>query len=154
MRLQENQEDGGKASAENIITEVDFKGYRILLVEDNELNREIAEVLLEEAGFDVETAENGLKAVEMMTNNEAGYYSLILMDIQMPIMNGYDATRAIRKMDDYGKSGIPIVAMTADAFEEDRKRSLRRGMNGHIAKPIDLKELFDCLQVILGQRGA
>ena len=154
MRLQENQEEGGKASAENIITEVDFKGYRILLVEDNELNREIAEVLLEEAGFDVETAENGLKAVEMMTNNEAGYYSLILMDIQMPIMNGYDATRAIRKMDDYGKSGIPIVAMTADAFEEDRKRSLRRGMNGHIAKPIDLKELFDCLQVILGQRGA
>lgn len=154
MRLQENQESASEATAENIITEMDFKGYRVLLVEDNELNREIAEVLLEEAGFDVETAENGLKAVEMITNNEAGYYNVVLMDIQMPIMNGYDATRAIRKMNDYGKAGIPIVAMTADAFEEDRKRSIRRGMNGHIAKPIDLKELFGCLQIILGQRGA
>lgn len=122
---------------------------RILLTEDNELNREIAEAILSEAGFDVETAENGKQAVEMLKENGAGYYRIVLMDVQMPVMNGYEATRAIRALDDSGLSSIPIIAMTANAFEEDKQAAINSGMNAHIAKPINIKNLFDTLDAMI-----
>ena len=122
---------------------------RILLAEDNELNQEIAEVILEEAGFTLDIAEDGQKALNMLTEAGAGYYKLVLMDIQMPNMNGYEAARAIRKLEDRELAAIPIIAMTANAFEEDRQEALKSGMNGHIAKPIDVELLFDVLEEIL-----
>ena len=128
---------------------VNFKGTRLLLTEDIELNREIAEEILTDSGFIVETAEDGAIAVEKVKNSVPGYYSLVLMDIQMPKMNGYDATRAIRALDDPALANIPIVAMTANAFEEDRKQALECGMNAHIAKPIDVENLLETLTTIL-----
>ncbi len=122
---------------------------RILLAEDNELNQEIAEVILEEAGFTVEVAEDGQKAVDMLRNAGVGYYQLILMDIQMPNMNGYEAARTIRKLNECELANIPIIAMTANAFEEDKQEALKSGMNGHIAKPIDVGLLFGVLEKIL-----
>ncbi len=122
---------------------------RILLVEDNELNQEIATAILEEAGFTTEVAENGQVAVEMLTRSQPGYYQLILMDVQMPVMNGYEATRAIRKLEDQQLANIPILAMTANAFGEDKQEALRSGMNGHIAKPIDIEMLIDTLDEML-----
>ena len=122
---------------------------RILLVEDNELNQEIATAILEEAGFTTEVAENGQVAVEMLTRSQPGYYQLILMDVQMPVMNGYEATRAIRKLENQRLANIPILAMTANAFGEDKQEALRSGMNGHIAKPIDIEMLIDTLDEML-----
>ncbi len=122
---------------------------RILLAEDNELNREIAVAILEEEGFSVETAENGKLAVEMLCAHAPGYYQLILMDVQMPVMNGYEATRAIRALENRALASIPILAMTANAFEEDRQEALQSGMNGHIAKPIDLEKLMQTLEETL-----
>ncbi|MBP3520889.1 MAG: response regulator [Oscillospiraceae bacterium] len=122
---------------------------RILLVEDNELNQEIAVAILEEAGFSVEVAENGQVAVEYLVNRGTGYYRLVLMDIQMPVMNGYQATETIRELGDRELASIPIIAMTANAFEEDKREALRHGMNGHIAKPIDVGVLLDTLDEIL-----
>ena len=122
---------------------------RILLAEDNELNQEIAQAILEEAGFSVEIAGNGQAAVEMLRTSQPGYYQLILMDVQMPVMNGYEATRLIRELDIPYLSSIPILAMTANAFEEDKQEALRAGMNGHIAKPIDLGELMKALDKVL-----
>ncbi len=119
-----------------------FAGKRILLVEDNELNREIATEILQEAGFLVECAENGRQACDMVSASEPGYYHLILMDIQMPIMDGYAATRIIRSLEDPALSSLPIIAMTANAFEEDRERAIQAGMNGHLAKPIDLDQMM------------
>ena len=127
---------------------VQMKG-RLLLVEDNELNREIATEILSEAGFQIEEADNGKKAVEMLAASEPGYYRLILMDIQMPVMDGYEATKAIRRLSDKALSEIPIVAMTANAFEEDRKKAFECGMNSHIAKPVDVEVLFETLKMIL-----
>ena len=127
----------------------DFSGTRLLLTEDNELNREIAVELLTDRGFIVETAEDGTVAVEKVRNAEPGYYALILMDIQMPQMNGYDATKAIRAMEDPKRAAIPIVAMTANAFDEDRQKALESGMNAHIAKPIDVEKLLAVLSDIL-----
>ena len=127
----------------------DFRGCRILLAEDNELNQEIAVAILEEAGFSVEVADNGQIAVDMLKKSRPGYYRIILMDVQMPVMNGYEATRLIRGMNDNSLSSIPILAMTANAFEEDRQEALRSGMNGHIAKPIDVDYLFDALTRVL-----
>lgn len=124
-------------------------GGRILLVEDNELNREIATEILTEAGFQIEEADNGKTAVEMLKASKPGYYKLVLMDIQMPVMDGYEATRAIRQLDDDEISNIPIVAMTANAFDEDRKKAFECGMNSHIAKPVDVEILFDTLKKIL-----
>lgn len=123
-----------------------FTDRRILLAEDNELNREIATVILEEAGFLVESAENGQQACDMMRQAMPGYYDAILMDIQMPIMDGYAATRAIRSMEHPDAATIPIIAMTANAFEEDRKQALAAGMNGHLAKPIDVTRMMGLLQ--------
>ena len=122
---------------------------RILLAEDNELNQEIAASILSDAGFSVEIAGNGQIAVDMLKQSQEGYYQLILMDVQMPIMNGYEATKEIRKLSDKKLSSIPIFAMTANAFEEDKQEALRCGMNGHIAKPIDVEKLFEVLDKIL-----
>ena len=125
-----------------------FTGKKLLVVEDNELNLEIASTLLKEAGFEVDTAENGKIAVEKVEAASAGRYDLILMDIQMPEMDGYEATRRIRALPDAKKAALPIVAMTANAFEDDRKNALHAGMNGHIAKPLDIQKLFQVLSLI------
>ncbi len=122
---------------------------RILLAEDTELNQEIAVAILEDAGFETEVASNGQIAVDMLANSQPGYYQLVLMDIQMPVMNGYEAAKAIRKLEQKSLASIPIIAMTANAFEEDRQMALSCGMNGHIAKPIDIKKLLDTLDHIL-----
>ncbi len=122
---------------------------RILLAEDNELNQEIAEALLTEAGFNIEIAGNGKIAFDMVKSHEAGYYRVILMDVQMPIMNGYEATRMIRKLEDKARAEIPILAMTANAFTEDKEAALACGMNGHVAKPIDIKVLLKTLDELL-----
>ena len=127
----------------------ELAGKRLLLVEDNELNREIAEELLSENGFVVEAAEDGTIAVDMVKNSEPGYYDLILMDVQMPIMNGYDATKAIRQLENPALANIPIVAMTANAFEEDRQTALASGMNAHVAKPINVEKLMTVLYSFL-----
>ena len=124
----------------------DFKGKRILLVEDNELNREIAAEILNEYGFLVDSAENGAVAVERVKNSAPGDYDLVLMDVQMPIMNGYEATKQIRALDNPGLAGITILAMTANAFDEDRKEALKCGMNGFLSKPIIMEELICALQ--------
>lgn len=126
-----------------------IRSGRILLTEDNLLNQEIATAILEEAGFQIEVADNGAVAVELLRQSEPGYYQLVLMDIQMPVMNGYQAAEAIRALDDPVLSAIPVIAMTANAFEEDRQEALRHGMNGHIAKPIDVNILFETLDKIL-----
>lgn len=126
-----------------------FKGKRILLAEDNELNAEIAVTILEEAGFEVEHAADGIICVNMLEKAEAGYYDLILMDIQMPNMDGYKATKTIRKFADEKKAGITIIAMTANAFDEDKRNAYKAGMNFHIAKPIKVDELMSALAGIL-----
>ena len=126
-----------------------FHAERILLVEDNELNQEIAAEILQESGFTVEIAGNGKIAVEMLEKSQPGYYQLILMDVQMPVMNGYEATRAIRKLKDTQLAAIPILAMTANAFEEDKQEALKSGMNGHIAKPINIDNLMNTLKRVL-----
>ncbi len=128
---------------------VAFHAERLLLVEDNELNQEIATEILQEAGFSVEVAENGQIAVDMLERSEPGYYQLILMDVQMPVMNGYEATRTIRKLKDTQLAAIPILAMTANAFEEDKQEALKSGMNGHIAKPINIDNLINTLKRVL-----
>jgi signal transduction histidine kinase/CheY-like chemotaxis protein len=122
---------------------------RILLAEDNELNQEIATAILGEAGFTIDVAENGQIALDMLKKSEPGYYQLVLMDVQMPVMNGYEAATCIRQLEDKALSSIPILAMTANAFEEDKKEALKCGMNGHIAKPIDVNTLFETLDRML-----
>ena len=124
----------------------DFRGRCILLVEDNELNSEIAVEILNEYGFLVDTAENGAEAVQKVRNSTPGNYDLVLMDVQMPIMNGYEATKQIRALDDPALAGITILAMTANAFDEDRKKALKCGMDGFLSKPIVIEELISILQ--------
>ena len=126
-----------------------LKGKKLLLVEDNALNRELAQEILKEAGFVVDTAEDGEIAVQKMKQAAPGQYDLILMDIQMPRMDGYEATRQIRALPDAAKAGIPIFAMTANAFEEDRQNALKAGMDGHIAKPLDIPHLLQILTDVL-----
>ena len=127
----------------------DFKGRHILLVEDNELNREIAQEILREYGFRVDTAENGAVAVEKVCTAAPGSYDLVLMDVQMPVMDGYTATRKIRALDDPARAKIPILAMTANAFDEDRCNALESGMNGFLSKPIVIGDLVQELHKIL-----
>lgn len=134
----ENSGDSENSPVEN-------EAKRILLVEDNELNQEIAVDMLNDEGYITEVASNGLEAVEMVKKSEPGYYSVVLMDIQMPVMNGYEAAKAIRRLTNKPLSEIPIFAMTANAFEEDKQEALSCGMNGHIAKPIDTEKLFRLL---------
>ena len=126
-----------------------LSGKRILIAEDNDLNAEIAGELLTAAGFEVERARDGDICVSMMEQAEGGYYDLILMDIQMPGMDGYQAAEAIRKLEDPSKSGIPIIAMTANAFEEDKKNAYAAGMNAHLAKPVDIQKLLETLTEFL-----
>ena len=135
MRPEQESED---------ISEI-LSGKRVLLAEDNELNAEIAMAILEDMGIQTERAEDGEVCVEMLQKAEAGYYDFIIMDIQMPNMNGYEATRKIREMTDTAKSGIPIIALTANTFEEDKKKAFEAGMNGHLAKPIDISKLEEML---------
>ena len=127
----------------------DFKGKHILLVEDNELNREIAQEILREYGFLVDSAENGAVAVEKVSTAAPGSYDLVLMDVQMPIMDGYTATRKIRALDDPARAKLPLLAMTANAFDEDRRNALESGMNGFLSKPIVIDDLVQELRKIL-----
>ena len=131
-------------------TMADFSGKRVLLVEDIELNREIAEVILTEAGFVVESAPDGTDAVAMVENSEENYYDVILMDVQMPIMNGYEATRTIRTLPRNDVKTLPILAMTANALEEDKEAAMKNGMNAHIAKPLDMDVFISVLRQFLG----
>ncbi len=140
-----DEEDGEKEGKEPLA----IPTGRILLAEDVELNQEIAVTILEDAGFSTDVAENGQVAVDMLKKSEPGYYQVILMDVQMPVMDGYEATREIRNLENKELASIPIIAMTANAFEEDKKEALRAGMNNHIAKPIDIGNLFDTLSKIL-----
>ena len=128
---------------------LDFRGRSILLVEDNELNSEIAMAILNEYGFQVDTAENGAEAVEKIRNSAPGDYELVLMDIQMPVMNGYEAAKQIRALGDPALAEITILAMTANAFDEDRKKALECGMDGFLSKPIVIEELIHTLQINL-----
>ena len=129
--------------------DADFKGKHILLVEDNELNREIAQEILREYGFRVDTAENGAVAVEKVRTAAPGSYDLVLMDVQMPVMDGYTATRQIRALENPALAGIPILAMTANAFDEDRRNAMESGMNGFLSKPIVIGDLVQELHKIL-----
>ena len=127
----------------------DFSGKRVLLAEDNELNQMLAENMLTNVGLAVEIANDGTEAVEKMKSAPAGYYDIILMDVQMPKMDGYEATRQIRALEDNEKAGIPIVAVTANAFEEDRQIAMEAGMNGHLAKPYDVPDIMKTLKELL-----
>ena len=133
------------------ITNFNYENRRVLIVEDNELNMEIAIEIFKMAGMETDTAENGAEAVDKFTEHEENYYDMILMDIQMPVMNGYEATAAIRAMDRSDAKHVPIVAMTANAFAEDIRDSKRAGMNAHLAKPIDFGHLTDILKRYLGK---
>ena len=113
------------------------------------INQEIAAMILKEAGFCLEIAENGQEALEMVQKNENGHYDAILMDIQMPVMDGYEAARRIRSLEDPDKAGIPIIAVTANAFREDREEALRAGMQGHIAKPYDQSIMLETIAQVL-----
>ena len=135
-----------QAETEDIILPaagLDFRGKSLLLVEDNELNREIAVEILNKYGFLVDTAENGAEAVEKIKNSEPGGYNLVLMDVQMPVMNGYEATKQIRALNDPELAKITIIAMTANAFDEDRKKALECGMDGFLSKPIVIDEVIE-----------
>ncbi|MBO5450456.1 MAG: transporter substrate-binding domain-containing protein [Coprococcus sp.] len=145
----EAPEDSGQTSPLEPLLQNDFSGHRVLLVEDNDLNREIAREVLELVGLTVEEAENGKIAVEMFSAAKAGYYSLILMDIQMPVMNGYDAATAIRAMKHPDALRVPILAMTANAFVEDIQAAKAAGMNEHLAKPINFEMLSSILKKYL-----
>ena len=129
--------------------EANVKGKRILLVEDNELNLEIATAILEEAGFIIESVTNGQECITKLQEVDDNYFDVILMDIQMPVMNGYEATKIIRKMENKNKANIPIIAMTANAFEEDKKTSLECGMNGHITKPLDPAKMIKIVSSLI-----
>ena len=130
----------------NYIASLDYSKKKILLVEDNELNREVATEIIALTNAKIEVAENGKAALNMIVERPAYYYDLIFMDIQMPVMDGYEATRAIRQLtDDYTKE-IPIIAMSANAFAEDVIAARQAGMNDHIAKPLDLKKLAEAFE--------
>ena len=139
-------EQNAEKSSDNNEKRNVLQGKHVLLAEDNDLNAEIAEFILEDMGLVVDRVEDGIRCVAQMEQKPAGTYDLILMDIQMPHMDGYKATQAIRRLADQKKADIPIIAMTANAFEEDRKKALEKGMNGHIAKPVDIEKMKEILQ--------
>lgn len=139
-------------TAEDVKTSKALEGCRVLLVEDNSLNVEIAQTLMEMRGFIVEVAYNGQEAIDKYVSNEPGYYEVILMDIRMPVMDGLEAAKKIRGMGRADSESIPIIAMTANAFDEDMNKSIENGMNGHLTKPIDMKLLFDTIVKLLEER--
>ena len=156
MRLQSKHQKAEKVKEEiglHIMpeTSADFEGKKLLLVEDNDMNCEIILELLREYGFYIDTAKNGAEALEKVSASKPEDYDLVLMDIQMPVMDGYEATRRIRMLDEPSLSSVPIIAMTANAFEEDRKAALECGMNGFISKPIDLNEVIHVLNSVFGE---
>ena len=153
LRLQyARQEDVGEEEVEAAGAEesVDFTGMRLLLVEDNQINQEIASMILSQAGFVIETAEDGEAALDKVATSSPGHYDIILMDIQMPNMDGYEATRAIRSLGDERLSSVPIVAVTANAFREDEAAAKDAGMQAHIAKPLDIDQTLRTLARVLG----
>ena len=129
------------------------KDMRILLAEDNELNAEIAIALLEDKGFTVERAKNGVECVEMLRGSKPGYYNIILMDVQMPHMDGHQATKIIRRLKESAHSTIPIIAMTANASDEDKRETLLVGMNAHVAKPFDVDKLYGTIFNVLAHKN-
>ena len=131
---------------------IGLRGKHILLAEDNELNAEIAIAILEETGLIIDRVEDGIQCVNRIEQMPAGTYDMILMDIQMPNMDGYEATKCIRHLQDIKKAEIPIIAMTANAFEEDRKKAFDAGMDGHIAKPIDIEKLRAVILSVLNKQ--
>ena len=149
IRDANDEAEAAKAAAPKKEMRTSFEGFRVLLVEDNLLNREIAKEVLTMKGLEVDEAEDGVVALEKIRKSDPGYYNLVFMDIQMPFMNGYTATRMIRQIKDDPRANIPIIAMTANAFEEDKKRAIEAGMNGHLAKPIKPDELLKILNDFL-----
>lgn len=145
---------GKDVAMEELPLDKGMAGRRILLAEDNELNREIAVEILSAAGYLVESAENGRIACEMLEASEAGYYDAVLMDVQMPVMDGYEATQRIRAIKDPALASVPVIAMTANAFEEDRKKAMEMGMDGHLAKPIDVEKMLALLTKIIRRKQA
>ena len=132
--------------------EISFEGCRVLVVEDNELNSEIAQSLLEERGFQVDCVYNGEQAVERIRDTEPGTYDVILMDIMMPVMDGLDAARVIRAMEREDCRAVPIVAMSANAFDDDLKKSVECGMNGHLSKPVEVDKLYQTLNRVIREQ--
>lgn len=126
-----------------------LKGRRVLLTEDNNINAEIATELLSDEGLIIERAKDGVECVEMLEKAPDGYYDIILMDIQMPIMNGYEAATKIRRIDDPEKADIPIIALTANAFSEDKDNAIKAGMSDHVPKPIDMNVLLPAMQKLI-----
>ena len=160
MMLQESKESHGfnRGSMSIAISDVtEEKEHELeqdrILVEDNELNREIATEILKFLGLKVDCAADGMEAVEIMSSEAGNQYDMIFMDIQMPKMDGYTATREIRTLKDTKKANVPIIAMTANAFDEDRKKAIKAVMNGHIAKPIDVNVILQNLDRIFGNNG-
>lgn len=145
----EQAEQASKKEQAGLKARTSIEGMRALLVEDNELNREIAREILSESGLIIEEVEDGSIAIHKLLEKGPGYYSFVLMDIQMPIIDGYTATEVIRSFENKELANIPIIAMTANAFEEDKRMALAKGMNAHVAKPIDVKKLLDAIESIL-----
>lgn len=151
LKLQQNQTKGLSGAGSPIDKDF-FKGSRILLAEDNDINSEIAEGLLKAMGYEVETAENGQVALEKIKNSSPHYYALVLMDIQMPVMDGYEATRAIRGLADRQLANVPIIALSANAFAEDYYKSIEAGMDAHFSKPIEVESLQELICSVLSTR--
>ena len=143
---------GLKEKREEIIPDVFLEGIRVLLVEDNEINGEIASEMLRELKVNVDLVTNGKECIDALLEKDAGYYDLVLMDIQMPVMDGYEATRIIRRFSDKDKRLIPVIAMTANAFEEDKQKAFQSGMNGHLAKPVEMRHLIQALKSAIGKK--
>lgn len=143
---------GLEEKREEIIPDVFLKDIRVLLVEDNEINGEIASEMLRELKVNVDLVTNGKECIDALLEKDAGYYDLVLMDIQMPVMDGYEATRIIRRFSDKDKRLIPVIAMTANAFEEDKQKAFQSGMNGHLAKPVEMRHLIQALKSAIGKK--
>ena len=143
--------DGGAEApaAEDGPGAADFTGKRLLVAEDNAINMEIAAMILTEAGFAVETAENGRIALDKVSSSRPGYYDAVLMDVQMPVMDGFEATRAIRASGREDAQTVPVIALTANAFDEDVERSMQAGLNAHLSKPVEPDILFETLETLI-----